>query len=372
MRSAPARPSMPSLRSRPRSAGRISRVASRSPPRVSADRRRSCASSASSSRARARWSTPCSARPCVRSTTTSPRPRSPCSATASEPAVEVRRRDGRGAPSSSSRSTVEIADWVTEAGNPGNAKGVERVDISLPSPLLAERAGARRHARDGRSRRRPRRGDAGVPALRRRAGLRQRRVGRAVRARGRRSSREARTRARTSSSRSPRRPLSGSWREIEAHRRGRSRLRRSRSAAPCRRRPCSFGTELDRAIADADLDGRAGSRALLAVLDDDGGRPAKDWSRPAGCERGRGRARPARAAVCGELEALADPARGAAVAAEADGRQAADRAPARARERGGRSSSGTGSTDLSNDRDLPVPRRDAHDRRGRSRTPSRS
>jgi hypothetical protein len=36
--------------------------------------------------------------------------------------------------------TVEIAalgDWVSEAGNPGNAKGVERVDVSLRNDLLA-------------------------------------------------------------------------------------------------------------------------------------------------------------------------------------------------------------------------------------------
>jgi Dynamin family len=31
-----------------------------------------------------------------------------------------------------------LADWVTEAGNPDNAKGVERVDLSLPSELLAQ------------------------------------------------------------------------------------------------------------------------------------------------------------------------------------------------------------------------------------------
>lgn len=51
--------------------------------------------------------------------------------------VEVRRRDGE-------RALVEridpasISDWVTEAGNPGNAKGVERVDISVPNPLLED------------------------------------------------------------------------------------------------------------------------------------------------------------------------------------------------------------------------------------------
>ncbi len=51
--------------------------------------------------------------------------------------VQVRRREGE-------QVVVEeidpasIPDWVTEAGNPGNARCVERVDISLPSPLLAD------------------------------------------------------------------------------------------------------------------------------------------------------------------------------------------------------------------------------------------
>ena len=51
--------------------------------------------------------------------------------------VTVRRREGE-------QTVVEpiqaeyITDWVTEAGNPNNAKGVERVDIAVPSPLLAE------------------------------------------------------------------------------------------------------------------------------------------------------------------------------------------------------------------------------------------
>ena len=51
--------------------------------------------------------------------------------------VRVRRRQGE-------ETLVEridpasIPDWVTEAGNPHNAKCVERVDISVPSPLLAD------------------------------------------------------------------------------------------------------------------------------------------------------------------------------------------------------------------------------------------
>jgi GTPase SAR1 family protein len=51
--------------------------------------------------------------------------------------VTVRRRDG-------DQLVVEridadrLTDWVTEAGNPDNAKGVERVEIAVPSALLAE------------------------------------------------------------------------------------------------------------------------------------------------------------------------------------------------------------------------------------------
>jgi hypothetical protein len=54
-----------------------------------------------------------------------------------EPAVEVRRRVDN-------ELVVEqvppdeIADSVTEFGNPENAKNVERVDVSAPSPLLAD------------------------------------------------------------------------------------------------------------------------------------------------------------------------------------------------------------------------------------------
>lgn len=51
--------------------------------------------------------------------------------------VEVRRRDGEEL-SVESIDPASIPGWVTEAGNPGNIKGVERVDISVPSPLLAD------------------------------------------------------------------------------------------------------------------------------------------------------------------------------------------------------------------------------------------
>ena len=32
----------------------------------------------------------------------------------------------------------KLGDWVSEAGNPGNAKGVERVDVMAPNDFLAE------------------------------------------------------------------------------------------------------------------------------------------------------------------------------------------------------------------------------------------
>ena len=51
--------------------------------------------------------------------------------------VEVRRRVD-GAEVVEEIDPVMLSDWVTEAGNPDNVKGVERVDISLPSDLLAQ------------------------------------------------------------------------------------------------------------------------------------------------------------------------------------------------------------------------------------------
>jgi GTP-binding protein EngB required for normal cell division len=54
-----------------------------------------------------------------------------------QPSVEVRRRvDGELVVEQVPNES--ITDWVTEAGNPDNAKNVERVDVSLPNPLLAD------------------------------------------------------------------------------------------------------------------------------------------------------------------------------------------------------------------------------------------
>ena len=54
----------------------------------------------------------------------------------SEPQVEVRRRADDGVVVDNIEISV-LADWVSEQGNPDNVRGVERVDISLPHPLLA-------------------------------------------------------------------------------------------------------------------------------------------------------------------------------------------------------------------------------------------
>ncbi|HEX6237733.1 MAG TPA: dynamin family protein [Acidimicrobiales bacterium] len=54
-----------------------------------------------------------------------------------EPAAVVRRRVGDEAVAD--RVAIEdLGDWVSEQGNPGNHKGVERVDISVPSAILRQ------------------------------------------------------------------------------------------------------------------------------------------------------------------------------------------------------------------------------------------
>ena len=53
-----------------------------------------------------------------------------------EPLVEVRRRTDDGAVVEQVEPST-LAEWVSERGNPDNVRGVERVDISLPHPLLA-------------------------------------------------------------------------------------------------------------------------------------------------------------------------------------------------------------------------------------------
>jgi hypothetical protein len=57
-----------------------------------------------------------------------------------EPRVEVRRNTDTGSGAGVVVESVELAtlaEWVSERGNPDNVRGVERVDISLPHPLLA-------------------------------------------------------------------------------------------------------------------------------------------------------------------------------------------------------------------------------------------
>ena len=53
------------------------------------------------------------------------------------PSITVRRSEA-GEPKVETIDPSTIRDWVTEAGNPGNERGVERIDIAAPSPFLAE------------------------------------------------------------------------------------------------------------------------------------------------------------------------------------------------------------------------------------------
>ena len=59
-----------------------------------------------------------------------------------DPLVEVRRLDAGGQPPGATVTDQiepdQLVEWVTEAGNPGNERGVERVDISVPSELLSQ------------------------------------------------------------------------------------------------------------------------------------------------------------------------------------------------------------------------------------------
>jgi GTPase SAR1 family protein len=54
-----------------------------------------------------------------------------------QPRVEIRRRVGSDVVVEET-SVEQLGDWVCEAGNPGNAKGVERVDVLLPNEALAD------------------------------------------------------------------------------------------------------------------------------------------------------------------------------------------------------------------------------------------
>ena len=55
-----------------------------------------------------------------------------------EPAAVVRTKGADGQPAAVAVPVEELPDWVSEAGNPGNAKRVERVDITVASPLLKQ------------------------------------------------------------------------------------------------------------------------------------------------------------------------------------------------------------------------------------------
>ena len=56
-----------------------------------------------------------------------------------EAGASVRRRGEDGAPATNVAVPIEsLSDWVSEAGNPRNLKQVERVEITVPSPLLKQ------------------------------------------------------------------------------------------------------------------------------------------------------------------------------------------------------------------------------------------
>ena len=103
---------------------------------------------------------------------------------ADEPAAAVRRRV-EGQQVAEQIAIEDLPTWVTESGNPGNERGVERVEIAVPERDPEAGAGPRRHPGHGRARRRPRRGDARVPPLRGRRDPGVGRIGGAERARGR-------------------------------------------------------------------------------------------------------------------------------------------------------------------------------------------
>ena len=55
-----------------------------------------------------------------------------------EATASVRRRGDDGTATSQAVPVEELTEWVSEAGNPKNAKQVERVEITVPSPLLKQ------------------------------------------------------------------------------------------------------------------------------------------------------------------------------------------------------------------------------------------
>ena len=115
----------------------------------------------------------------------SPPPRSRSSATPTSPRPQC---DGASTVSRSpSRSTIDdLADLGDrEQATPANERGVERVEIAVPSAILKQGLVLVDTPGMGGPRRRPRRGDARVPAVRRRVDPRVGRVGGAQRARGR-------------------------------------------------------------------------------------------------------------------------------------------------------------------------------------------
>ena len=226
--------------------------------------------------------------------------------------VQVRRREG-------DQTVVEdidpasIPDWVTEAGNPENAKGVERVDIAVPSPLLANGLvlvdtpgmgglGAGHAAAtlaflpfaDGLIFVSDASSELSAPEVE--------------------FLREARAACPSVVFALTKTDLYGRWRDIEVLDAG--HLDREGIAVA----PMAMSSHLRSVAADlgdAMLDDESGFPTLLAGLDRDVVAPAKDVAGRRAATEAVGALDQLEPWVRGELEALADPARGAAVAAEA-------------------------------------------------------
>ena len=216
-------------------------------------------------RARARSSTHCSAATCVPSTTSLATAAVTVVRYAAEPSAVVRRRDE--APLVVER--IEAADidrWVAEVEGEARSTGrrggrgrpAQRVPGAPPGP--------RRHARCRRSQRGACCRHAGVPAVGRRARVRDRRVRGAVRAGARLPRQRSRGPGRRSSSRSPRWTSTPEWRRIvaidEGHLRGMDVTGRPVRAElrPPRRRPRSRGTRPSRPRAGSRRSPRRSSR----------------------------------------------------------------------------------------------------------------
>ena len=257
--------------------------------------------------------------------------------------VTVRRRED-GQTAVEEIDPAALTDWVTEAGNPGNTKGVERVDIGVPSPLLADGLvlvdtpgmgglGAGHAAAtlaflpfaDGLVFVSDASAELSAPEVDFLA--------------------QARDACPTVLFAVTKTDLYRRWREIEAL----DVAHLGRDGVGVRTMALSSPLHL-RAVErdDPELDQQSGFPDLFAILDRDVVRPAKDLAGGRAATEAMGALEQLDSAVRHELQALGDPERGAAVAAEA---RAAQQRIEHLRGPGARWTIvvGDGVTDLSND-----------------------